>query len=156
LVGIRVVRWQGTSVSFFHAAVRNVLRVVDSLPLFYGLAFAVATCNRENRRLGDLAAGTLVVHVDRQAKPIQVLQEGPTDTDRATEALMRQRLVQLDRRQKQTLLDLCLRRNQLGLRDRARLFHWTAEYLRERLELGANPYQSDERFVLQAAAVLGE
>lgn len=68
-MGIRVIQEQGTAISFYQAAVRNVLRVADALPLFYGLAFVVAACNRHHRRLGDLAAGTLVVRERRAPLP---------------------------------------------------------------------------------------
>jgi uncharacterized RDD family membrane protein YckC len=155
LLGIRVIQWQGTSVSFYQSAVRNILRAVDSLPFLYPLGFCVAACNRENRRLGDLAAGTLVVHVDRKAKPIQALHEDSTDHTPVNQPAFRQRLAQLERDQKQTLLDLCLRRNQLGLRDRAQLFRTTAEFLRQRFNLTPEEHVSDEKFVLQMAAILG-
>lgn len=155
LLGIRVIQWQGTSVTFYQSAVRNILRALDSLPLFYPLGFCVAASNRENRRLGDLAAGTLVVHVDRKAKPIQALQETFADFNRVGHSSVRQRIAQLERAQKQTLLDLCLRRDQLSIRDRAQLFRTTAEFLRQRLNLMPEEHLSDEKFVLQLAAVLG-
>jgi len=163
LLGIRVIQWQGTGVSFFQAAVRNVLRVADGLPLLvvdvvpllYGVGFTVAACNREHRRLGDLAAGTLVVHVQAKPQLVRALHETAVETDRARDAHVRQRLAQLGRAQKQTLLDLCLRRDQLEVRDRARLFGAVAEYMKERLGLVPAAYQSDEKFVLQLAAVFG-
>ncbi len=164
LMGLRVIDWGGSAVSFPQAAARNLLRVADGLPLLlvdvlpplvYGLGFVVAACNRENRRLGDLAAGTLVVHMDRRARAVQALPDAPT-TDPARHAQARQRLAGLDRRQKQTLLDLCLRRDQLPMRDRARLFQETAEYVQARLGLPRDEWQSDEKFVLQVAALLGE
>ncbi len=155
-LGIRVIEWGGTEINFYQAAVRNILRVADSLPFFYGLGFVVGACNRENRRLGDLAAGTLVVHVERGQKPIRALQEAGASADRARQALWRQRLAQLDREQKQTLLDLCLRRDQLRLGERARLFQAAASYLQGRLDLEPEAYESPEKFVLQLAAVLGE
>jgi uncharacterized RDD family membrane protein YckC len=159
IVGIRVINWQGTGISFTEAAVRNIFRLVDAVPLpipflLYGPAFVIAACNRENRRLGDLAAGTLVVHVESRARPVQALPEGVTGMERAREALVRQRLNQLDRQQKQTLLDICLRRDQLGVGDRARLFRAVAEYCQTHLELTPEAYQSDEKFVLQLAAVI--
>ena len=79
-----------------------------------------------------------------------------TEADRSRVALFRQRLAQLDREQKQALLDLCLRRDQLPLRDRARLFRETAEFFEQRLSLTRDEYQSDEKFVLQLAALLGD
>jgi uncharacterized RDD family membrane protein YckC len=156
LLGIRVIRWRGTAISFYQAAVRNLLRVADALPAFYALGFAVAALNREHRRLGDLAADTLVVHVDRRAPPVRALHDSAAETDPDRLALFRQRLVQLDREQKQTLLDLCLRREQLRVAERARLFQAAATFVRERLDLAPQPYESNEKFVLQLAAVLGE
>ena len=161
LLGIRVIRWRGTALTLAQAAVRNLLRIVDALPLPIPcgvgfLGFAVAAANRENRRLGDLAADTLVVHVERNARPIQALQEGPTESYRARQALLRQRLTQLSREQKQTLLDLCLRREQLRVAERARLFRAVAQLAQARLELVPEEYESDEKFVVGLAAVLGE
>jgi len=155
LLGIRVIQWHGTSVSFYQSAVRNILRAVDSLPFFYFVGYCVASCNRENRRLGDLAAGTLVVHVDRKAKPIQALQDDSEESISVGQPAFRTRLAQLERDQKQTLLDLCLRRNQLSIRDRAQLFRAAAEFLRQRLNLTPEVHVSDEKFVLNAAAFLG-
>src|SRR5262249_11958733 len=111
LLGLRVISQEGTGVSFLQSAVRNILRVADGLPLpflLYGMGFAAAACNRENRRLGDLAAGTLVVHVERRSRPLRAVGEAGGEVDRAWRAQVRQRLGQLDRQQKQALLDLCL------------------------------------------------
>jgi uncharacterized RDD family membrane protein YckC len=159
LVGIRVVTWQGTGMSFFQSTVRNVLRIADSFPLpvpvLYTLGFAVAASNREHRRLGDLAAGTLVVHVERKARPVQAVHEGEGEVDRARQAQVRQRLGQLEREQKQVILELCLRRDQLSVAERARLFRAAAEFFQSRLGLTPEAYQSDERFVLRLASELG-
>jgi uncharacterized RDD family membrane protein YckC len=160
MLGIRVIQWRGTSMRFAQAAVRNVLRVVDGLPLptvvplCYGLGFVVAALNREHRRLGDLAAGTLVVHVERKPPPIRALPAAASEADKRQLALARQCLGQLDRQQKQTLLELCLRRDQLRVRERARLFHAAAEYFKTRTELAPRPYQSDEKFILELASLL--
>jgi uncharacterized RDD family membrane protein YckC len=155
LLGIRVIRSDGTGVSFAQAAVRNVVRLVDALPFFYALGFAVAAGNRERRRLGDLAAGTLTVHVERRAPPLRAVQEGPGAADRARLALLRQRLGRLGREQKQALLDLCLRRDQLGIVERARLFGLAARFVGGRLDLAPEEHVSDEKFILELAAVLG-
>jgi uncharacterized RDD family membrane protein YckC len=155
-LGIRVIQWKGTSLTFSHSAVRNIVRFVDSLPGLYAVGFIAAACNRENRRLGDFAADTLVVHVEQRAKPIRALIGGRGDADRARLTLWRQRLASLEREQKQTVLDLCLRRDQLRLEERTRLFRSAARYFESRLELAPDEYESDEKFVLQLAAVLSE
>jgi uncharacterized RDD family membrane protein YckC len=155
LVGLRVIQWRGTAITFYQAVIRNLLRTVDSLPFFYAVGFVAAGANRESRRIGDQVANTLVVHVERKTKPVQALTTA-TEADRARLLLLRQRLSQLTRDQKETLLDLCLRRDQLRPAERARLFRTTVNYLRERLDLAPGQYESDERFVLELAAILGE
>jgi uncharacterized RDD family membrane protein YckC len=161
LLGIRVIQWRGTAITFFQSTVRNLLRVADSLPIPLPLGpgllgFVVASCNREQRRLGDLAGDTLVVHVERNVQPILLLHDARSEADRQRLALLRQRLSQLDREQKQTLLDLCLRRDQLRVLERARLFQAAAQFFQSRLELAPDEHESAEKFVLQMAAVLGE
>jgi uncharacterized RDD family membrane protein YckC len=58
---IRVVRTDGAPISFLEAAVRNILRAVDILADVYPLGLVVMFIDSRNRRLGDMAAGTLVV-----------------------------------------------------------------------------------------------
>ena len=71
IVGLRVVQENGTPVGWPASTLRNFLLVADFLPLLY-LAGVTAMClDPSFRRLGDLAAGTLVVHVDRPARTIR-------------------------------------------------------------------------------------
>ena len=44
--------------------VRNTLRFVDFFPFFYAAGFVTSLLNRDGKRLGDLAAGTVVVHLE--------------------------------------------------------------------------------------------
>jgi uncharacterized RDD family membrane protein YckC len=67
LNGLRVVRSGGEPVGFLTSAIRNVLRLVDFLPFAYVIGAVSILWTRRNQRLGDLAAGTLVVR-DRVAK----------------------------------------------------------------------------------------
>src|SRR5215208_2572003 len=59
--GLRVVRTGGSPVTFVPSCVRNVMRLVDILPLFYAVGMCTIFFTSRNQRLGDLAAGTLVV-----------------------------------------------------------------------------------------------
>ena len=61
LNGLRVVRTDGSPVTFFTSAVRNALRLVDFLPSAYLVGIVSILVTRQNQRLGDVAAGTLVV-----------------------------------------------------------------------------------------------
>jgi uncharacterized RDD family membrane protein YckC len=61
LNGLRVVRVGGFPIGFLASAVRNTLRLVDFLPTAYLVGCATILVTEHNQRLGDLAAGTLVV-----------------------------------------------------------------------------------------------
>ncbi|HEY8678990.1 MAG TPA: RDD family protein [Candidatus Dormibacteraeota bacterium] len=64
-VRLRVVGDQGQPLTLGQAAIRNLVRIVDFLPLFYGIGILTLFINGRGKRLGDFAAGTLVVR-DRQ------------------------------------------------------------------------------------------
>lgn len=59
--GIQVVGQDGTPCGTRQALVRTLLRIVDSLPFLYLLGLVVIWSTKRRQRLGDLAAGTLVV-----------------------------------------------------------------------------------------------
>lgn len=61
LVGTRVVRTDGDPPGFFDVAVRNLVRIIDFLPTAYAVGLVTMFLNPQARRLGDFAAGTLVV-----------------------------------------------------------------------------------------------
>lgn len=61
LIRLRVVREGGRPITFGASAIRNLIRVIDFLPSFYGLGVVVMFIDRHARRLGDFAGGTLVV-----------------------------------------------------------------------------------------------
>lgn len=69
---IRVVRESGAPVTFGPSAVRNVIRLIDILPAAYLVGMISILVTRRNQRLGDLAAGTLVVR-ERKALPPEML-----------------------------------------------------------------------------------
>src|SRR5258708_27452864 len=59
---LAVLNDDGTPVRWPAALTRNLLRAVDFLPLLYGIGLVSMLVNRDFKRLGDLAAGTVVVH----------------------------------------------------------------------------------------------
>ena len=76
LVGLRVVQATGSPITIGQAVVRNFLRFIDGMPLFT-YAFGMASClaSRRFQRLGDLAAGTVVIY-DR-VPPLPVVAAPP-------------------------------------------------------------------------------
>jgi uncharacterized RDD family membrane protein YckC len=69
---LRVIRADGTPVTLTESLIRNLVRTVDLLPAAYGFGIVAMFIDKRSRRLGDLAAGTLVVH-DRAPLSIQSL-----------------------------------------------------------------------------------
>ncbi len=70
--GLRVIRTDGTPITLSESLIRNLTRLVDFLPAAYGVGVITMFIDKRARRLGDLAAGTLVVH-DRAPISIQSL-----------------------------------------------------------------------------------
>ncbi len=81
LNGLRVVRVEGHPVGFVTSAVRNLMRPIDFLPSAYLLGAAVILTTRRNQRLGDIAAGTVVVR-ERRATVQPPATWGPVSSPR--------------------------------------------------------------------------
>ena len=58
---LRAVGDRGEPLTFAQAGIRNIVRIVDFLPYGYGVGLIVLFANGKGKRLGDLAAGTIVV-----------------------------------------------------------------------------------------------
>jgi uncharacterized RDD family membrane protein YckC len=67
LVGIRVIQENGHSITLLSSFIRNLLRIIDSLPTSYFLGIIMIFFHSKHKRLGDIVAGTIVVH-ERKAK----------------------------------------------------------------------------------------
>jgi uncharacterized RDD family membrane protein YckC len=62
VMGLRVVMDSGLPITPAASFTRNLLRVADFLPLLYGFALASMLMRKDFKRLGDIAAATLVVY----------------------------------------------------------------------------------------------
>ena len=62
VAGVRIVARDGGPPSPGALLVRNVFRLIDSLPLFYCVGLVATVVTREHLRIGDMAAGTLLVY----------------------------------------------------------------------------------------------
>ncbi len=67
---LRVIKDSGRQITLFEALARNLLRFVDYLPGFYLVGVITMLCNKRNKRLGDMVAGTLVVHERTDEQPL--------------------------------------------------------------------------------------
>jgi len=96
---LRVVRTDGMPITFTESLIRNLVRLVDFLPAYYGLGCVVMFVNSQGRRLGDLAAGTLIVRdhapvtleqVTTSRPPLRWTAESPATIDLPIERLTAQ------------------------------------------------------------------
>jgi len=72
IMQLQVVHDDGSPVRFSSSLLRNLLMVVDFLPVLYCLGAVVSICHPFSKRLGDIAAGTLVIYTSAAARQIQL------------------------------------------------------------------------------------
>jgi uncharacterized RDD family membrane protein YckC len=77
LVGVRVVQSNGLPATTTGLVIRNFLRLFDFFPIFYGIGFIVLFATKRTQRLGDLAAGTVVIR-ERKSLKLETVRENFT------------------------------------------------------------------------------
>lgn len=71
MLGLRVVHDDGMPIGWAAALIRSLVGFVDMLPFGYAVGLASTLLNPDSKRLGDMAAGTLVIH--QHAAPLREL-----------------------------------------------------------------------------------
>ncbi len=154
---LRVVDARGLRLTFGQVALRNLLRFIDGLPLFYLVGGIAALASRRGQRLGDLAADTLVVWEPVEAVPdFATLQGGKYNSLRAhgtAIARLRQNVRPAEARAAWTAL---VRRETLEPQARVQVFAELAEHFKA---IAAAPPEAcdgvaDEQFVRNVVDVL--
>ncbi len=151
VVHLRVVRSTGAPIGFRASAVRNLMRLVDILPTLYALGFAVILATRNNQRLGDLAAGAVIVHDPvaprrRRARTAQPPAPEPPAQASAWD------ISAVTAEDLSTVRGFLSRRDQLSREARAALARELAARLRAKVA-GAPEVRDDEQFIAAVAAV---
>ncbi|MEA2576288.1 MAG: hypothetical protein QOH93_3586 [Chloroflexia bacterium] len=85
---LRVIRYNGQPIGGGEAMVRNLVRLVDFMPGFYGVGLLSMFIDKNARRLGDFAAGTIVIREGEQTRlhDVRVNQTATTQPAYATTA----------------------------------------------------------------------
>jgi uncharacterized RDD family membrane protein YckC len=151
---IRVIDARGLPVSLHQSLVRNISRVLDFAPVFYGVAGIAALSSPTRRRLGDIIADTLVV---RDAQPLAY--RGQLAAERRHNSLRTPRVQRLIRHrisleERELLLTLCLRADKMTSAARYDLMEDVANFYRAKLDLEDEERISGENFVRDLTAVL--
>lgn len=96
MLGLRVVRDGGYAVDFTACAIRNLIRVLEFALGFYVISAVAAVLSSENKRLGDIAAGTIVVR-DVKAATLETLVAQNEAARRPLQSLTPEEQVLVDR-----------------------------------------------------------
>ncbi len=128
VLGIRVMDERGLRLQPGQVLVRNLLRFVDALPMFYAVGGAVCLFSRRCQRLGDLAAGTVVVRNIKVSLPdVEGMLGGKYNSFRnhpQLEARLRQKV---GAEEAQLALNALMRRDELETDSVLKLFEMMAQ-----------------------------
>jgi len=125
-LGIRVVRDGGYPLDFTASLVRNLIRVGELTVGFYVIAGIVAVLSPMNKRLGDIAAGTIVVRDARMESPAALLRDVREDPVYASTAFV-------SGEERAIVKRFLERRDELVPERRVEIAHRLAERVRPRL-----------------------
>jgi uncharacterized RDD family membrane protein YckC len=154
---LRVVDARGLRLSFAQVVLRNLLRFVDGLPVFYLVGGLAAVFSKRAQRLGDLAADTLVIWEPPEPQPDFTALRGDKYNSLRAHAPAVARLRQaVSPSEARAVLLAVVRREQFEPEARVRLFADLAAYLRP---IAAAPAEvsegvADEQFVRNVVDVL--
>lgn len=153
---IRVISARGGKLKFPDIVIRNLLRPLDTLPFMMTLGGVVAFLDPLRRRIGDLAAETIVIR-DRQIDlPAFMLDRQIRVNSFETDSNIKNRiLARVTREERDLIIDLMMRRDQLEEGVREDIFKQAAQYFRKQYNLPEDlEYLSDEQTVLNIALVV--
>lgn len=153
---LRVVSIDGGSLSFQAVFIRNVVRMLDSLPQLMLVGGATAWFDPLGRRLGDLAAGTMVVREGAGS-----FSPPPADRDRPNTfhedpACRRRIMARATREDRDLAVELMWRRDALEPGARHELFHHLAGDFLSRFSLPEVAGLSEEQIVMDVALILAD
>ena len=139
---IRVITASGRPITVFEAIARNFLRVVDSQLLYIVGAIAIAV-DKKNRRLGDMVAGTVVIHeLQEQGDSYWYAQQSTAVTAPSVEAISA-----MTAQEFQLIEAFLNRRLDLPYEQRQRTAQNIADHVGARLNVPAGDRTSPENFL---------
>lgn len=150
LLRLRVVDEGGHQMHFSQIAVRNLLRFVDSMPVFYFVGGITTLLNSKAQRLGDIAAGTIVIRQPRLKSPDIEQVVGEKYNSFHDHPYLEARLRSAVTPSEASLaLEALLRRDELADAARLKLFHELAVHFGALVQFPSEVIEdiSDEQFV---------
>jgi uncharacterized RDD family membrane protein YckC len=163
VLGLRTIGERGVRITLAQSTIRNLLRAVDGLPAWswgpgtYVVGALSHGASRWGQRLGDRIAGTVVVREEKRGVPKKIgFPEAKYNTFLEDPALCGRIARSLRADEREVLLELLLRRDELEMATRAELFEKLARHLEQRLDLPRERFLSDEKLVMNVTQALVE
>jgi uncharacterized RDD family membrane protein YckC len=157
LLRLRVVDAAGLRLEPSQVIVRNLMRFIDGLPALYLLGGITCTVSRHRQRLGDLAAGTVVIRAPKLARPdLDQLLNGKYNSLAEIRHLAARLRQKVRPEMGSIALEALLRRDEIEPKSRLALFGEMAGYFRGVVEYPAEVVEqlSDEQYVRNVVEVL--
>ncbi len=142
-MGLKVVGTNGQPITWVQAVVRNLLRIVDFLPSSYGLGVVLVLVTPRSQRLGDLAAGTVVMRERKAPPPVEIVFSRPTGEESGLDA------AGLSHRDYELVRSFLMRRESLDVGPRRKVAAQLSGRLR-RITSGEAVFESDDEAFLEA------
>lgn len=152
MLSLRVIQESGVRIGFYHAALRNLVRPVDRLPFLYLVGGVAAMVSGSQQRLGDMLAGTIVVRERKLKVPSAISATG--EEGLLADPLFVSRVKRLSTEEREVVLTAALRREELRMDARLRLFAALGTRLQDALAMEKPTHLSDEKWTLLVAAAL--
>lgn len=153
ICGLRVVDSRGLPITFQQSFVRNIVRVLDFAPLFYGVGGLSCMIDRHRRRLGDLIADTLVIEEHRAADPTRAIADARRFNSLQTPRVLRRLRKQVGLEERELLLTIILRADAMDPQARFDLMEEVGGHYRRTLEVD-DPHLSGENLVRGLLSIL--
>lgn len=157
MLNLKVVDQDGLRLQVSQVVVRNLLRAVDSLPVFYLVGGVSAFFSRRAQRLGDLAANTVVIRTGRSFRPdLSVLATDKYNSISNYPLLMSRLRQKLDSAEISLVIRALTRRDHLEPAARVALFRELAEHVKSKVDFPEESLigLSDEQFLRNVADIL--
>jgi uncharacterized RDD family membrane protein YckC len=157
LMRLRVVDAEGLRLQFNQIVIRNLLRFVDSLPLFYFVGGMSCWFTPRCQRLGDLAANTIVVRYPRIAEPdLDQLLAGKYNSLRDYPHLVARLRQRVTPAEGAVALQALLRREEFEPAARVELLSELAAHFREKVEFPPEAVEGtpDEQYLRNVVDVI--
>jgi len=153
LLNLRVIREGGYPVGFYEAAIRNLLRIIDLLPINYLVGALCVFISPREKRVGDYAAGTIVIKEKTTNIPGAAVKDGQQEREPQAIKQVIPNLVNVKRREYNMIVEFLERREEMDSSHRKQVAQTLAGSLVKKLRIDVPEGMSFEDFLSHFAAL---